>query len=136
MNPVSGWASGSPKHGPKRVPSFLMAVTTLGKIYGAGDLIDITSAHLSASSHFYRHLVSVSDNIPKTERFLDGIGAEIIRTSGESFMDDLHQAFSAMDGETVRRVGNTPLYIREGGGRNRVLSGLCIMNRPRTLAGD
>ena len=130
---------------------------------------------LMASSHIDRLLVSVSDNTPETERFLNGIGVETIRTSGESFMDDLHQAFETMNGEyvltcpsdlpllttevvdtfieyfapgtmesaiavvderTVRGVGITPSYTREDGGRNWVLSGLCIMNRPRTLAGD
>ena len=124
---------------------------------------------LSASSHIDRLLVSVSDNTPETERFLNSIGVETIRTSGESFMDDLHDAFKVMDGdyvltcpsdlpllttevvdtfleyfvpgtmdsaiavvdeETVLRTGITPSYTREDGGRNWVLSGLCIMNRP------
>ena len=128
---------------------------------------------LSASSHIDRLLVSVSDNTPETERFLNSIGVETIRTSGESFMDDLHDAFKVMDGdyvltcpsdlpllttevvdtfmeyfvpgtmdsaiavvdeETVLRTGITPSYTREDGGRNWVLSGLCIMNRPMTLA--
>lgn len=130
---------------------------------------------LSASQHIDRVLVSVSDNTPETERYLNSIGVETIRTSGESFMDDLHQAFEVMHGEyvltcpsdlpllttevvdtfieyfapgtmesaiavvdeeTVLRTGITPSYTREDGGRNWVLSGLCIMNRPRTLAGD
>ncbi len=130
---------------------------------------------LRASGHIDRVLVSVSDNTPETERFLDGIGVETIRTSGESFMDDLHQAFRVMDGEfvltcpsdlpllttevvntfieyfdpqrmesaiavvdeeTVRGTGIVPSYTREHEGRSWVLSGLCIMNRPRTLAGD
>lgn len=130
---------------------------------------------LTASSHIDRVLVSVSDNTPETERYLESCGVETIRTSGESFMDDLHQAFDRMDGEyvltcpsdlpllttevvdtfieyfvpgkmesaiavvderTVRSVGITPSYTREDGGREWVLSGLCIMNRPRTLAGE
>lgn len=130
---------------------------------------------LTASSHIDRVLVSVSDNTPETESYLRSCGVETIRTSGESFMDDLHQAFEVMDGEyvltcpsdlpllttevvdtfieyfvpgvmesaiavvderTVRGVGITPSYTREDGGRQWVLSGLCIMNRPRTLAGD
>lgn len=130
---------------------------------------------LSASSHIDRLLVSVSDNTPETERYLNSVGVETIRTSGESFMDDLHDAFRVMDGEyvvtcpsdlpllttevvdtfieyfvpgrmdsaiavvdeqTVRKTGITPSYTREYEGRNWVLSGLCIMNRPRTLAGD
>lgn len=130
---------------------------------------------LSASPHIDRVLVSVSDNTPETEMYLREQGVETIRTSGESFMDDLHDAFRIMHGdyvltcpsdlpllttevvntfmeyfvpgtmesaiavvdeETVRRVGITPSYTREDGGRNWVLSGLSIMNRPRTLAGD
>ena len=130
---------------------------------------------LSGSSHIDRVLVSVSDNTLETERYLKSIGVETIRTSGESFMDDLHDAFRVMEGdyiltcpsdipllttevvdtfieyfvpgtmqsaiavvdeETVRRVGITPSYTRESGGRNWVLSGLCIMNREGTLRGD
>ncbi|MBQ8179637.1 MAG: NTP transferase domain-containing protein [Candidatus Methanomethylophilaceae archaeon] len=130
---------------------------------------------LRQSSHIDRILVSVSDNTLETERFLRDIGVETIRTSGESFMDDLHDSFSVLEGEyvltcpsdlpllttevvdtfieyfipgtmesalavvdeeTVRRVGITPSYTRESGGKNWVLSGLCIMNRPGTLRGD
>ena len=130
---------------------------------------------ISASSNIDRLIVSVSDNTPETERFLNSIGVETIRTSGESFMDDLHTAFEQMDGDyvltcpsdlplitthvvdafieyfvpgtmqsaiavideaTVRGLGITPSYTRENRGFQWVLSGLCIMNRPRTLAGD
>ena len=56
---------------------------------------------ISASSNIDRLIVSVSDNTPETERFLNSIGVETIRTSGESFMDDLHDAFRAMDGDYV-----------------------------------
>ena len=130
---------------------------------------------LSGSSHIDRVLVSVSDNTLETEQYLKSIGVETIRTSGESFMDDIHDAFRNMEGdyiltcpsdlpllttevvdtfieyfvpgtmqsaiavvdeETVRRVGITPSYTRESGGRNWVLSGLCIMNREGTLRGD
>lgn len=130
---------------------------------------------LRASSHIDRILVSVSDNTPETERFLNDIGVETVRTSGESFMDDLHASFSLMGGDyiltcpsdlpllttevvdtfieyfvpdemqsaiavvdesTVRSIGITPSYTRESGGRQWVLSGLCIMNREGTLRGD
>lgn len=130
---------------------------------------------LKQSTHIDRILVSVSDNTPNTEEYLNGIEVETIRTSGESFMDDLHQAFESMEGDyvltcpsdlpllttevvntfieyfvpglmesaiavvdeaTVLRTGITPSYTRECNGRHWVLSGLCIMNRPRTLAGD
>ncbi len=130
---------------------------------------------LQQSTHIDRILVSVSDNTSNTEQYLESIGIETIRTSGESFMDDLHQAFESMDGDyvltcpsdlpllttevvntfieyfvpglmesaiavvdeaTVLSTGITPSYTREYDGRQWVLSGLCIMNRPRTLAGD
>ena len=130
---------------------------------------------LSGSSHIDRVLVSVSDNTLETEKYLNSIGVETIRTPGESFMDDIHESFRNMEGdyiltcpsdlpllttevvdtfieyfvpgtmqsaiavvdeETVRRVGITPSYTRESGGRNWVLSGLCIMNREGTLRGD
>ena len=130
---------------------------------------------LSGSSHIDRVLVSVSDNTLETEKYLNSIGVETIRTSGESFMDDIHESFRNMEGdyiltcpsdlpllttevvdtfieyfvpgtmqsaiavvdqETVRRVGITPSYTRESGGRNWVVSGLCIMNREGTLRGD
>ena len=130
---------------------------------------------LSGSSHIDRVLVSVSYITLETYHYLNSIGVETIRTSGESFMDDIHDAFRNMEGdyiltcpsdlpllttevvdtfieyfvpgtmqsaiavvdeETVRRVGITPSYTRESGGRNWVLSGLCIMNREGTLRGD
>ena len=130
---------------------------------------------LSASEHIDEVFVSVSDHTLETEEYLKGMGVRTIRTSGESFMDDLHTAFERMDGDyvltcpsdlplitthvvdafieyfvpgtmqsaiavideaTVRGLGITPSYTRENRGFQWVLSGLCIMNRPRTLAGD
>ena len=130
---------------------------------------------LSASEHIDEVVVSVSDHTLETEEYLRGMGVRTIRTSGESFMDDLHTAFERMDGDyvltcpsdlplitthvvdafieyfvpgtmqsaiavideaTVRGLGITPSYTRENRGFQWVLSGLCIMNRPRTLAGD
>ena len=130
---------------------------------------------LSASEHIDEVFVSVSDHTLETEEYLKGMGVHTIRTSGESFMDDLHTAFEQMSGDyvltcpsdlplittrvvdefieyfvpgtmqsaiavideaTVRGLGITPSYTRENRGFQWVLSGLCIMNRPRTLAGD
>lgn len=130
---------------------------------------------LSASKHIDRVLVSVSDHTLETEAFLKSRGVETIRTSGESFMDDLHTSFLCMEGDyvltcpsdlpllttdvvdrfieyfvpglmdsaiavvdedTVRGIGITPSYTREYRGKNWVLSGLCIMDRKRTLNGD
>lgn len=130
---------------------------------------------LSASDRIDDVLVSVSDHTLETEAYLRAEGVRTIRTSGESFMDDLHTAFESMEGEyvltcpsdlpllttrvvdafidyfvpgtmqsaiavideeTVRGLGITPSYTREHRGYQWVLSGLCIMNRPRTLAGE
>jgi adenosylcobinamide-phosphate guanylyltransferase len=56
---------------------------------------------LSESKHIDRVLVSVSDNTMETEAYLESIGVETVRTSGESFMDDLHESFRILQGEYV-----------------------------------
>lgn len=127
---------------------------------------------LSESKSISKVFVSVSNNTLETERYLKELGIETIRTSGESFVDDLHESFGRMDGEfvltcpsdvpflssdivdefieffdrkhmdsaiavvdedTVRKVGITPSYTRTHDGKEWVLSGLCIMNRQKTL---
>ena len=162
---AGGKGSRMGKCGVEKPMHMMGGVPTVGRVVEA----------LRNSTHIDRILVSVSDNTPETEKYLNSIGIETVRTSGESFMDDLHQAFEVMDGEyvltcpsdlpllttevvntfieyfvpglmesaiavvdeaTVRSTGITPSYTREFNGNNWVLSGLCIMNRPRTLAGD
>ncbi len=130
---------------------------------------------LLASKNVDKVFVSVSENTLETEAYLKSNGVETIRTSGESFMDDLHTSFEIMEGDyvltcpsdvpllttdvvdsfieyfvpgtmdsaiavvdegTVRGIGITPSYIRESRGKNWVLSGLCIMDRQRTLNGE
>ena len=130
---------------------------------------------LTASRHIEKVFVSVSDNTPRTEEYLQDRNVETIRTTGESFMDDLHTSFRRMEGDyvltcpsdlpllttrvvdsfieyfdprvmesaiavvdekTVRSLGITPSYTRESRGNQWVLSGLCIMNRPRTIQGE
>ncbi|MFT0898050.1 NTP transferase domain-containing protein [Candidatus Methanoprimaticola sp. MG2] len=130
---------------------------------------------LMASENIDKIFVSVSDNTLRTEEYLKDRGVETIRTSGESFMHDLHTSFERMSGDyvltcpsdlpllttrvvdafieyfdprvmesaiavvdetTVRNLGITPSYTRESRGNQWVLSGLCIMNRPRTIRGD
>ncbi|MBQ3735755.1 MAG: hypothetical protein II855_02360, partial [Candidatus Methanomethylophilaceae archaeon] len=49
---------------------------------------------------------------------------------------EMQSAIAVVDEETVRSVGITPSYTREDGGRNWVLSGICIMSREGTLRGD
>jgi len=56
---------------------------------------------LMASKYIDKVLVSVSDHTIETERCLMEYGVETIRTSGESFMDDLHESFKKMEGEYV-----------------------------------
>ena len=63
---------------------------------------------LLGSDRIGRILVSVSKNTPETERFVRSLGVDVIRTSGEDFMKDMHEAFGAMDG---RYVFTTPSDI-------------------------
>lgn len=46
-------------------------------------------------------LVSVSSNTPKTEEFLKSIGVEVICTTGNDFMNDMHMAFECLSSEFV-----------------------------------
>lgn len=46
-------------------------------------------------------LVSVSPNTPDTERYLNEIGVETVRTSGEDYVQDLHDAFRILKGKYV-----------------------------------
>lgn len=56
---------------------------------------------LRNSSHIDHLLVSVSDNTPCTEKYLKDLGVETIRTSGDDFMEDLHESFSILNGEYI-----------------------------------
>ena len=56
---------------------------------------------LLTSTHIDRLLVSVSDNTPCTEKYLNDMGVETIRTSGDDFMGDLHEAFSVLNSDYV-----------------------------------
>ncbi len=130
---------------------------------------------LNASKNIDRVLVSVSDNTLETESYLKGLGVETIRTSGDDFMGDLHQALECLNGDyvlttpsdlplvtteifdsiidyfvpgsmdsllavidedTVRSIGVIPSYAREYRGTNWVLSGVSIIDRKKTLAGE
>lgn len=46
-------------------------------------------------------LVSVSPNTPDTEAYLNEIGIETIKTSGEDYVEDLHRAFNTLKGDYV-----------------------------------
>ncbi len=130
---------------------------------------------LKGSKNIDRILVSVSDNTLETEKYLKEIGVETVRTSGDDFMGDLHQALSCLKGdyvlttpsdlplitteifdsiieyfipktmdsllavideETVRNIGIIPSYTREYRGNSWVLSGVSIIDRKKTLAGE
>jgi len=127
---------------------------------------------LSSSSNIDRVLVSVSDNTKETEKYLRSQDIETIRTSGNDFMGDIHDAFEVMNGrfvmtapsdmplltrqavdmlyeffdpdtmesaiavageDLVRTMGISPSYSIDINGRKWVLSGLCIMDRIKTL---
>jgi len=130
---------------------------------------------LQASKNIDRVLVSVSDNTLDTEKYLNAIGVETVRTSGDDFMGDLHQALECLSGDyvlttpsdlplittkifdsiieyfipgsmdsllavidedTVRGIGIIPSYTREYRGNRWVLSGVSIIDRKKTLAGE
>ena len=46
-------------------------------------------------------LVSVSPNTPDTERYVKELGIETIRTSGEDYVEDLHDSFRILNGKYV-----------------------------------
>ncbi|MBE6527716.1 MAG: GTP--adenosylcobinamide-phosphate guanylyltransferase [Thermoplasmata archaeon] len=69
---------------------------------------------LNASKKIERVLVSVSDNTLETEKYLNSIGVETVRTSGDDFMGDLHQALECMNGEYVLTTpSDLPLITTE-----------------------
>ena len=130
---------------------------------------------LKGAKNIDRILVSVSDNTLETERYLNSIGIETVRTSGDDFMGDLHQALECLSGDyvlttpsdlplitseifdsiidyfnprtmdsllavidekTVRSIGIIPSYTREERGNSWVLSGVSVIDRKKTLAGE
>jgi len=56
---------------------------------------------LKESKNIDMILVSVSPNTPDTERYMKDIGIETIRTSGEDYVEDLHDSFNVLTGEYV-----------------------------------
>ena len=56
---------------------------------------------LSNSPNISRVLVSVSDNTQETEKYLRDMGVEVLKTSGDDFMEDMHTAFSVMNGDYI-----------------------------------
>jgi len=69
---------------------------------------------LNGARNVDRILVSVSDNTLETERFLKSIGVETVRTSGDDFMGDLHQALECLSGRFVLTTpSDLPLITSE-----------------------
>ena len=56
---------------------------------------------LKNSKHIDKILVSVSPNTPDTESYMKDIGIETIRTSGEDYVEDLHDSFRILSGKFV-----------------------------------
>ena len=62
---------------------------------GKPTVMHVVSA-LEGSKHISSILVSVSSNTPQTERYLNDMGIETVRTSGDSYMNDIHTALELM----------------------------------------
>ncbi len=56
---------------------------------------------LEGSKHISSIIISVSSNTPQTERYLKDLGYEVIRTSGDSYVDDIHTSLQSMSSEYV-----------------------------------
>ncbi len=56
---------------------------------------------LEGSKHISSILISVSSNTPQTEKYLDDLGFETIRTSGDSYVDDIHASLELMSSKFV-----------------------------------
>ena len=56
---------------------------------------------LKSSKHIDKILVSVSPNTPDTESYMKDIGIETIRTSGEDYVEDLHDSFRILSGKYI-----------------------------------
>ena len=56
---------------------------------------------LTGSKNIDKVLVSVSDHTKETEKYLKSIGIETIRTSGEDFMEDIHDALKVLQSRFV-----------------------------------
>jgi len=71
------------------------------QIIGDKPVIMRVAEALLASKNIDKVLVSVSDNTLETEKYLNENNIETIRTSGEDFVDDLHNALKVMEGRFV-----------------------------------
>lgn len=59
---------------------------------------------LRESGRIDRILVSVSHNTPLTERHIADMGIEVIMTTGDDYVSDLHEAFRLLEGRYVLTI--------------------------------
>lgn len=71
------------------------------QIIGDKPVVERVVNALRASDNIDKILVSVSDNTPETEKHLKSMNVETIKTSGEDFMEDLHDSFKVLEGKFV-----------------------------------
>ena len=69
----------------------------IGGIFTVKRVIDA----LTGAKNIDKILVSVSPNTPDTERYVKELGIETIRTSGEDYVEDLHDSFRILSGKYV-----------------------------------
>ncbi|MCL1979252.1 MAG: NTP transferase domain-containing protein [Methanomassiliicoccaceae archaeon] len=71
------------------------------QVIGGKPVIGRVVDALRGSDRIDEILVSVSDNTLKTEKYLKETGVETIMTSGEDFVEDLHDSFKVLKGRYV-----------------------------------
>ncbi len=71
------------------------------QVIGGKHVIERVVEAVQKSEFVNKVLVSVSSNTPKTEDFLRDMGVDVICTTGNDFMNDMHTAFSYLDSEFV-----------------------------------
>ncbi|MDR2698650.1 MAG: NTP transferase domain-containing protein [Candidatus Methanoplasma sp.] len=71
------------------------------QIIGGRPVVKRVVDALFGSGNIDRVLVSVSDNTPETEKYLNSICVETIKTSGEDYVEDLHDSFRMLEGKFV-----------------------------------
>jgi len=71
------------------------------QIIGGRPVVKRVVDALTGSANIDRVLVSVSDNTPETEKYLNSVGVETIKTSGEDYVEDLHDSFKVLGGKFV-----------------------------------
>jgi adenosylcobinamide-phosphate guanylyltransferase len=71
------------------------------QVIGGKHVIERVVESVCKSKYVNKVLVSVSSNTPKTEDFLRDRGVDVICTTGNDFMNDMHTAFGYLDSDFV-----------------------------------